>query len=323
MRTGQHTKTAAVGLIILVAILLFIAGLLVLGRQRKTFGESVEIKSEFQNISGLKKGANVLFAGVKVGTVNSIDLMPGNRVQVTMQIEEDKKNFIPANAVARIGSDGLIGSKLVEIVGGNIAGGAVRQGIVLPVGQSASMEDLFNLLQVNGDNLTAITTDFKDIAGKIRSGQGVIGKMISDETFANDVAFIMARLKTSSQNAQQLSTDLAAYTAKLQQPGSLTNDIIKDTVIFQRLRSASRQVDVLAADAKTIISKLDKTTNNLSDPTKPAGLILNDPSTTNDLKQIIRNLESSTQKLDENMEALQHNFLLRGFFKKKARKEAE
>ena len=39
------------------------------------------------------------------------------------------------------------------------------------------------------------------------------------------------------------------------------------------------------------------------------------------IKITLQNLQSGTKKLDEDLEALQHNFLLRGFFRKKARDE--
>jgi phospholipid/cholesterol/gamma-HCH transport system substrate-binding protein len=41
------------------------------------------------------------------------------------------------------------------------------------------------------------------------------------------------------------------------------------------------------------------------------------------LKTTLDNLQSASKKLDEDLEALQHNFLFRGFFRKKAKKDKE
>jgi phospholipid/cholesterol/gamma-HCH transport system substrate-binding protein len=62
---------------------------------------------------------------------------------------------------------------------------------------------------------------------------------------------------------------------------------------------------------------------SVNDPSSTVGLLLNDKETASDIRATIRNLQAGTQKLDENMEALQHNFLLRGFFRKKATREQE
>jgi phospholipid/cholesterol/gamma-HCH transport system substrate-binding protein len=50
-----------------------------------------------------------------------------------------------------------------------------------------------------------------------------------------------------------------------------------------------------------------------------AGLLLNDPAAAASVKVTLQNLQAASRKLDEDLEALQHNFLLKGFFKKKAK----
>ena len=80
-------------------------------------------------------------------------------------------------------------------------------------------------------------------------------------------------------------------------------------------RAASSAVDV-ANNAKRASEKLNSTDNAL-------GVLLNDPSVNKNLKNTVQNLESSSKKLDEDLEAAQHNFLLRGFFRRKAKDEAK
>jgi phospholipid/cholesterol/gamma-HCH transport system substrate-binding protein len=62
-------------------------------------------------------------------------------------------------------------------------------------------------------------------------------------------------------------------------------------------------------------------TQSLNDPSSPAGLLLNDKETAAEIRATIKNLQAGTRKLDENMEALQHNFLFRGFFRRKAQSQ--
>jgi phospholipid/cholesterol/gamma-HCH transport system substrate-binding protein len=131
----------------------------------------------------------------------------------------------------------------------------------------------------------------------------------------------MATLKIAATDAQGLVANVSDYTARLTAKGSLTNDLITDTVLFARLRSTVRQIDALSATAGQVVGNLQATSENLNqrltDPSSPAGLLLNDKETAAEIRATIKNLQTSTKKLDENMEALQHNFLLRGFFRKR------
>ena len=64
---------------------------------------------------------------------------------------------------------------------------------------------------------------------------------------------------------------------------------------------------------------LKATSEKLNNKDNVAGVLLNDPQAAASVKGTLSNLQTSSQKLDEDLEALQHNFLLRGFFRKKAK----
>jgi phospholipid/cholesterol/gamma-HCH transport system substrate-binding protein len=136
-----------------------------------------------------------------------------------------------------------------------------------------------------------------------------------------DLQQAIVTIKSAAINAQRLAANVSDYTAKLTSKGSLANDLVTDTILFSRLRSTVRQIDALSKDAGDVVTNLQETSRNInqsmSDKSTSIGLLLNDKETAADIKATIKNLQAGTQKLDENMEALQSNFLLRGFFKKK------
>ncbi|MBD0352457.1 MAG: MCE family protein, partial [Flavisolibacter sp.] len=111
--------------------------------------------------------------------------------------------------------------------------------------------------------------------------------------------------------------------SRLQAEGSLANSLITDTVIFSRLRSTAMQMQEASRTASAVTDNLKMASNNLTNSNTPIGTLLTDQETAQNIKLTLRNLQSGSEKLDENMEALQHNFLLRGFFRKKAKREAE
>jgi len=321
MRSTKNTRALAVGIFIFIALVIFIIGVLTLGGQRKTFGDSIQVKAVFNDINGLQAGNNVWFAGVKIGTIKKIQFTPSSQVEVSMSIDESTKQYIHKDTKAKVGTDGLIGNRIVVLYGGSPQSPAIADGDVLKVETAVSMEDMMSTLQANNKNLLAITSDFKTISERMAAGEGTIGKLLKDESLANDLEATLATLKRAMSKTEMVSNNLAEYTARLQQKGSLANDLVTDTVIFSRLRSSVAQIEQLSHTANDVVNTLQQTTNSvnagLTGTNSPAGVLLHDAQTAESLKEVIKNLQTSTKKLDENMEALQHNFLLRGFFKKK------
>jgi len=78
------------------------------------------------------------------------------------------------------------------------------------------------------------------------------------------------------------------------------------------------QLQQIADTATVFINNLKLAGSN---PNSPIGVLLLDENAGTRIKETIKNLESSSIKLDEDLEAAQHNFLLRGYFKKKEKEE--
>ena len=321
MKSTKNTRAFAVGLFIFVGLIIFIIGVLTLGGQRKTFSKTIEAKAIFKDINGLQKGNNVWFAGVKVGTIHSIKFTPDGLVEVSMGIEEESRQYIRKDTKAKVGTDGLIGNRIVVLTGGSAAAPAIAEGDKLMVESVINMEDMMSTLQENNKNFLAITNDFKSISEGLAKGQGTMGKLLKDESIANGLEVSLASLRRTMIQAEELTNNITAYTGKLQQEGTLTNDLITDTVVFSKLKSSVAEIESMSKTATEIVNSLKTTSNSvnagLTNSNTPAGMLLNDAQTAESIKEIIKNLQTSTQKLDENMEALQHNFLLRGFFRKK------
>ncbi|HXS56342.1 MAG TPA: MlaD family protein [Hanamia sp.] len=334
MKSTNNRRAVVVGIFILLGLAIFILTILTLGSQKKTFERSITVKSFFDDVNGLQKGNNIWFSGVKVGTIKKVTLTGKGQVEVDMNVESHSRQFIRKDAKAKISTDGLIGNKIIEIYGGTLNAGEIENGDLLGNTKLLSTDAMMNTLSKNNDNLLQITSDFKVISGRIVEGKGSIGKLLTDETMSNQIDATAATLRKATENLQKLSANVAAYTAKLNDKGTLANDLVTDTVIFSRLRSTVTQLQEVAAASKQVINKLDtsssslnaglKTLNNgLNNKNAPLGLMLNDEKSAANIKVILKNLESSSRKLDEDLEALQHNFLLKGFFKKKAKNAKE
>ena len=324
MKSTNNKRAIIVGIFIFLGLAIFIITVLTLGSQHKTFEKSITIKAIFDDVNGLQKGNNVWFSGVKIGTIKKIVLLGNAKVEADMNIEEHSHQFIRKDAKAKISSDGLIGNKIIVIYGGSPTISTVEAGDVLGIEKLLSTDEMMSTLAKNNDNLLEITNGFKVITKRIEDGNGTIGKLLSDETLVNDLSATTLTLRRASANFEKLSTSVSAYTAKLNNKGTLASDLVSDTVIFSRLRSTVQQLQQVAETSQGIVDNLKITSNNinnsLNNKNAPIGMLLHDEQAAADMKIILQNLQSGTKKLDDDLEALQHNFLLRGFFKKESKK---
>jgi phospholipid/cholesterol/gamma-HCH transport system substrate-binding protein len=325
MKSTNNRRAVIVGIFTLLGLAIFIITILTLGSQRKTFERSITVKSFFDNVNGLQKGNNIWFSGVKVGIIKKVLITGKGQVEVDMNIEEQSKQFIRKDAKAKLSTDGLIGNKIIEIYGGTLTAGEIESGDILATDKLLSTDAMMNTLSQNNDNLLRITNDFKIISSRLVKGEGSIGKLLTDETMVNQINATTSTLQNTARNLERLSHNVSAYAAKLSNKGTLANDLVTDTVIFSRLRETVSQLQQVANTSQAAISNLENAgnalNNGLNDKSSPIGMLLNDEQSANNIKITLQNLQSASKKLDEDLEAVQHNFLLRGFFKKKAKQE--
>ena len=325
MKSTNYKRAIIVGIFIFLGIAIFIITVLTLGSQHKTFEKSITIAAVFDDVNGLQKGNNIWFSGVKIGTVKKISLSGSAKVEVIMNIEEHSHQFIRKDAKAKISTDGLIGNKIIVIYGGSLQVPEVETGDVLGIEKLLSTDEMMNTLAKNNDNFPEITNGFKVISKRLVEGRGTLGKLMTDETLVNDLDATTVTLKKTSLNLEKLSSNMSEYTSKLSAKGSLTNDLVTDTVLFNKLRSTVQQLQQVAETSKSVVDNLKTSTNTFNDglnnKNAPIGMFLHDEQAATNIKITLRNLQSGTKKLDDDLEALQHNFLLRGFFRKKARNE--
>jgi phospholipid/cholesterol/gamma-HCH transport system substrate-binding protein len=177
---------------------------------------------------------------------------------------------------------------------------------------------MINTFQENNKNLLAITNDFKLISRKLVSGEGTIGKLLNDNSVYENINAATASLQGASASAQQLAGSLAKFSSGLNVKGTLANDLITDTMIFSSVKASVFQLQQIVDTAAAFITNLKLAGSN---PNSPIGVLLYDDEAGARIKETIKNLESSSVKLDEDLEAAQHNILLRGYFKKKEKEE--
>lgn len=318
MNESPNKRAVVVGIFIVLGLIFLLAGVLTIGNLHTTFSSKIRLTTRFDDVNGLMAGNNIWFSGVKIGTVKRLRFYDMSKVEVTMNIDEKSKQYIRKDAKVKISTDGLIGNKILVIYGGSANSAEVEDGDTLGVEVAISTEDMMSTLQENNKNVLAITNDFKVLSKKLVNGEGSMGKLLNDETLFNDMSSTMNSLKRASEKAQSLMASLSGFSEKLNKKGTLANDLVTDTMMVKSLRGTIAELHKVADTASVFISELKQASN---DPNSSVGVLLHDKQTAANLKETMKNLDSGSKKLDEDLEALQHNFLLRKYFKKKAKEE--
>ena len=320
MNESPNRRAVIVGFFVLLGIIFFVAGILMVGNLHETFKNKMEVTALFDDVNGLQKGNNVWFSGVKIGTVSNLHFYGKSQVEVLIKIETKARQYIREDAMVKISSDGIIGNKILIIYGGTSAAREIQEGDTLGVEKTFSTEDMINTLQENNKNFLAITNDFKVISKGLVAGEGTIGKLLKDDAVYANINATTASLQLASAKAQELVASLATFSANLNKKGTLANELTTDTLVFKSVKATVFQLQQMADTATAFIANLKKAGTN---PNSPIGIMLRDETSGARMKETIKNLESSSQKLDEDLKAAQSSFLLKGYFKKQAKADAK
>jgi len=321
MNEINTTKRMAVGIFITLGILILVAAVFTIGGQHKAFVKSVRVHILFDNVEGLQPGNNVWLSGMKVGTVKSINFYRNSQVAVTLNIEKKAAPHIAGDSRARISTDGLIGNKIVVISGGTDGARAIADNDSLHSEHLPGTQEMMATLQASNANLLEITGNLKTISKRLSDGEGTVGKLISDPAIADRLKTSIDHLRTAAVGSEQLIANLEDFSARLKQPGGLASQLATDTTVFNRIKGAAARLSEAADQAGEFTTSLKKAGEGLNDKNAPVGILLHDADAGADLQRTLKNLRVSSKELSDDLEALQHNFLLRGFFRKKEKEE--
>lgn len=301
--TQNSNYTWKLGMFIIIGVILFMVSIYFIGNNKNLFSSTFQLKSHFKNVNGLKEGNNVRFSGINVGTVEGIEFISDSSVVVNIVIKQEVQQYIKTDAIASIGSDGLMGDKVLTISPGTSSNKVVQDNATIRSFKAVDMEDLMKGLNKSVDNAQIITAQLSEFSTKINKGKGALNKVLTDEEFAKSFDITIQNLKASSEEFVQFTTnmnDKNGTLSKLMTDPKYANSIEKT---LDNLEKSSNEFDVFTKklnNDKGILSKL------VSNERLAASL---DSSLTN--------IEKGSKNLIEIEEAAKHNFLLRGYFKKK------
>lgn len=323
MESGDSKRALIVGIFISLGIVIFVLGVFTLGSSQKTFGGGIQISATFDDVNGLKKGNGVWFSGVRVGTVDELKFVGISQVNVKMTIDKESQPYVHNNAGLKLGADGLIGNKIIQIEGGSPNAPVVKNGDVLQAVKAMSTDDIMKTLQQNNVNILAITNDLKKATKEIADGKGLVGKLMGDTALAQKFASIVQNLDNTTRSASQMAGQLSQFGNKLNRKGTLTDKLLTDTSTYSKLQASVANLQKTSVSASEFIENLNQTSQKMNGTNSIIGVLLNDPTKAKQMQNTLDYLHQSVYNLNEDLKAAQGNFLIRGYFKKKAKAQED
>jgi phospholipid/cholesterol/gamma-HCH transport system substrate-binding protein len=291
---------ARLGVFITVGIAIFVIAIFIIGKQQNLFNPVFRVTTNFFNVSGVQVGNNVRFSGISVGTVDNIRIINDSTVQVDLLIRKDVQQFIKADSQASIGSEGIIGDRIIIITQGSNSSPIAEDGQHISSKEPIETDDIMKSLKTTAESAEVITMQLSEIMMNINSGQGTLGRLIQDSTIAENINETIENFKKSSEGLDE------------------TIEITKENVFafMESLQKTAAKTEVASNELGEIMTKINNGEGAI-------GLLLKDTVMVNNIDETIINLKESSIGLNENMEALKHNFLFRGYYRRQAKEEAK
>jgi phospholipid/cholesterol/gamma-HCH transport system substrate-binding protein len=294
----NKSKYIKLGIFIVTGLSLFVFALFYIGSKENLFTNTISLYAIFPEVSGLTQGNSVQFAGINVGTIQSIEIIASNKVKVNMSIVSKVKDFIKKDSDASINSDGLVGSKVLSISSGTSAAASIENGDSLHALKPISMGDIVSNLNESTKDAQVITRNLSDILSKVNNGEGTIGKLINNSDIFDQLDSLMSSFSGSSAKINSILGN-----------ASLTIEMV------------SRDVQNLQGSIDTIVRNVSDITRKINSSQSLVGTLLTDTVFANNIKSVMSNTDQMTANLElgsfsfyQNMEALKHNFFFKGYF---------
>ncbi|HEY0079900.1 MAG TPA: MlaD family protein [Pyrinomonadaceae bacterium] len=319
-----------VGLLVIVSILVLIFLILNASGDISPFSKKLHVKARFANADGLRPGSEVRLAGVRIGKIDEVRLLPPSdkptdpKVEATLAIDSEidgrpATDLIRTDSTAQLGSPGLLGTdKLINIIPGTSVAPPVPENFEL---RSASATDFGALTESGNDlmkQLNSLSGQFTSIAERINRGEGTLGRFVNDEAFYNnlnaairDTQSLIRQIESGQgsagrfindptlyNNISEVSAELQSIAADLRQGRGTAGKLLTDDALYNDFRATTARFN-------SSIDRINLIVEDLRQGRGTAGKLLTDEAIYNDARAAIARVNTTAERLDNVISGVQ------------------
>lgn len=311
------------GAFVLSGLLFLVLLLYMIGRNQSLFGSNYILKARFINVQGLIPGNNVRYSGIQTGTVKDIDIINDTTIEISMMIDTKMKDIIRKDAIVSIGSDGLVGNKVVNIVPGKIHAELAKDGELLDSKNPIDTDAILKTLSKTNQDVAEIVSGLKITVERINSSTA-LWSVLADESLPADLRQSAVNIRKATSKAGIMANDLNLIISEVKSGKGAVGVLLRDTSFANNLNQAVLKLKEVGNNADRLSSQMNilvsGVQSDLDSGKGAANTILKDTSIVNKLNRSLDNIQKGTDGFNQNMEALKNSFLLKGYFKRQQKK---
>ena len=315
MKTKKTIENAKLGGLVIAGILFLVFTLYMIGKNQNMFGASITITAVVESVNGLVPGNNVRYKGLNVGTVKSVDMANDSLLHVVMYIQKKMVPFIRKNSLTSIGTDGLMGNKLIQIIPQERGAEPVEEGDVIYSMKPVSTDEMLQRIGTSSEFVEKTTENLFEITTKLNKSESLWG-LLSDSLLTEDIKVAVSEMKQATSKAASMANAGNQFMTDLKEGEGLVKKLFTDAELVDDFTVSLEKIKESSNQAVRIVNQVNVLIDSLESGEGTVGLLLKDPSFRDALSNSMQNLEMSTERFNENMEAMRSNFLFRRYFRK-------
>lgn len=318
----MKTKTfnnIKLGAFVLVGLIFLLLILYMIGKNRTMFGGNYKLRARFENVQGLKSGNNVRYAGIDIGTVEKVSIINDTLMEVKMIIDNKAKFILRKNAIVSIGTDGLVGNKVVNIAASKSDSPLAEENDILPTKKPIDTDEMLRTLNKTNNDIAVIAKNLKLTSNKLNNSEA-LWALLNDKSLPDNLKKSAANIRLVTNNLYNMSKDVNSMVSKIKKGEGSIGKIINDSSFAKSLedaviniKDAGNEVSTLSKDINKAVKEIE---NNINDGNGTVHALLKDTGIVIKINHSLDNIEDGTKGFNQNMDALKHSFLFRGYFRK-------
>jgi phospholipid/cholesterol/gamma-HCH transport system substrate-binding protein len=325
-RTIDNVK---LGIFVFIGLVFLIFTLYMVNKGSSFFSKNYMLRVQFSNVSGLMLGNNVRYAGIQVGTVKKIRLLNDTVIEVSLLIKEDMNLFIHKDDIVSIGTDGLVGNKLINITPGQDRTTLAVDNDLLLTKKNIDTDEMLEVLNKTNKNIAAISEDLKSTVQRLNHSTA-FWKILSDNSLPDNLNKALVNVRNATNKADNLVAELQTVVQTVKDGKGTLGGLLKDTAMLVNLNAAVDKIKIVGDNANHLATQLNTLTlgvkEDIDNGKGTVNAVLKDSAMVQKFNKTLDNIEEGTANFNQNMEALKHNFFFKGYFKrleKQKKKEEE
>jgi phospholipid/cholesterol/gamma-HCH transport system substrate-binding protein len=319
----EHRNDMKLGIFLIAGLLVLVFALYMIGKDQSMFTGNFKLRARFRDVAGLTPGNNVRYSGIQNGTVKSISILDDTTIEVTMSIDKAARAHIRKNSRASIGSEGLMGNKVINIMSGDPTAPLAQDNDLLPTTQHSNLDAMMGTLNQTSDNAAIVSVELVRLVRSI-NGSPVFQRLLGDTSLPDNLHMTLTNLKAASVRISNAASGMEGLVSNIRHGNGAIGALTADNDTKEKISRAVSNIYAASDRLNSLMTHLDSGATVLQGGMESRQGVLNtllrDTAFTGQLNRSMSSIETGAAAFSQNMEALKHNFLTRGYFRRLEKK---